>query len=79
MIGELQQRAAVTGGRVTSGAVPGPVSPELLLFAPEPEGDDDDDNDGGRVAVNVVAADTDAAAWDWELVSHLLRAYQQQV
>ena len=37
MIGELQQRPSAGGG---GRAVPGPVSPELLLFVPQPENND---------------------------------------
>lgn len=55
MIGELQRSGTGPGRRT----VPGPVSPELLLFAPQPEKEEGE------------------AAFDWELVSQVLRAYQQ--
>jgi hypothetical protein len=66
MIGE-PQRGVNSSNRIIGGALQGPVSPELLLFAPQ------HDNSGGEEDVNSNSDGT----WDWELVSHLLKAYQQ--
>lgn len=66
MIGE-PQRGVNSSNRIIGGALQGPVSPELLLFAPQ------HDNSGGEEDVNINSDGT----WDWELVSHLLKAYQQ--
>lgn len=66
MIGE-PQRGVNSSSIINGGALQGPVSPELLLFAPQ------HDNSGGEEDVNSNSDGT----WDWELVSHLLKAYQQ--
>jgi hypothetical protein len=67
MIGELQRATSSSNGII--GALQGPVSPELLLFAPQ------HDNSGGEEDANSNSDGT----WDWELVSHLLKAYQQVI